>query len=83
MAEGWRGFKGPVLLLLSGDDVTAHEFADHAASDPHWRGALAMPGVRRVDLPGADHTFANPQTGPQVLRLTLDWLRSLDGGAVR
>jgi exosortase A-associated hydrolase 1 len=83
MAEGWLGFKGPVLLLLSGDDVTAHEFADHAASDPHWRGALAMPGVRRVDLAGADHTFANPQTGPQVLAQTLDWLRSLDGEAAR
>ncbi len=81
MAEGWRACPGPILLVLSGDDVTAHEFADHAGRDSHWRGALARPGVRRVDLAGADHTFSNPQTGPQVLALTAAWLRSADGGA--
>jgi exosortase A-associated hydrolase 1 len=83
MAEGWRGFQGPILLVLSGDDVTAHEFADHAGSDSHWRGALARPQLRRVDLPGADHTFSNPETGPRVLKLTLDWLRDVSGGAAR
>ncbi len=80
MAEGWRGFHGPILLLLSGDDVTAHEFAGHAGSDSHWRGALAMPHVRRIDLPTADHTFSDAETGPQVLALTLDWLRSISSG---
>ncbi len=83
MAEGWRGFQGPILLVLSSDDVTAHEFADHAGSDSHWRGALATPQLRRVDLTGADHTFSNPETGPQVLTLTLDWLRSIGGGTAR
>lgn len=81
MAEGWRACPGPILLMLSGDDVTAHEFADHAGRDSHWQGALARPGVQRVDLAGADHTFSNPQTGPQVLALTLAWLRSADSGA--
>jgi exosortase A-associated hydrolase 1 len=81
MAEGWRGCKGPILLVLSDDDVTAHEFADHAGRDSHWRGALAMPRVQRVDLAGADHTFSNPQTGPEVLALTLAWLRSVDSDA--
>ncbi len=81
MAEGWRACPGPILLVLSGDDVTAHEFADHAGRDSHWHGALARPGVQRVDLAGADHTFSNPQTGPQVLALTLAWLRSADSGA--
>jgi exosortase A-associated hydrolase 1 len=76
MAEGWRGFEGPILLVLSGDDVTAHEFAGHASTDTHWRGALEMPRVQRVDLPTADHTFSSPETGPRVLALTLDWLRS-------
>lgn len=75
MAEGWRGFKGPILLVLSGDDVTAHEFAGHAASDPSWRGTLTAPSVQRVDLAGADHTFSGPDTGPQVLQLTLAWMR--------
>jgi exosortase A-associated hydrolase 1 len=81
MAEGWRGFNGPILLVLSGDDVTAHEFAGHAGSDAHWRGALAMPLVQRVDLPTADHTFSSAQAGPQVLALTLDWLRRIGSAA--
>jgi exosortase A-associated hydrolase 1 len=75
MAEGWRGFKGPILLVLSGDDVTAHEFAGHAASDPSWRGTLDGRSLRRVEVPGADHTFSGRETGPRVLELTLDWLR--------
>ena len=75
MAEGWRGFKGPILLVLSGDDVTAHEFSDHAASHPSWRGTLATPQLTRVELPGADHTFSGPDTGPRVLELTLEWMR--------
>ena len=80
MAEAWRGFKGPILLVLSGDDVTAHEFAGHAQSDASWRGTLQAPGVSRADIPGADHTFSDPDTGPRVLALTLDWMRShLDG----
>jgi exosortase A-associated hydrolase 1 len=84
MAEGWRGFKGPILLVLSGDDVTAHEFAGHAASDPSWRGALESRGLRRVDVPGADHTFSGRETGPRVLEATLDWLREQSaGGASR
>ena len=83
MAEGWRGFSGPILLVLSGDDVTAHEFSGHASSDSHWRGALAMPQVQRVDLPTADHTFSSAETGPRVLALTLDWLRRIGSTAVR
>jgi len=75
MAEGWRGFKGPILLLLSGDDVTAHEFVDHAASDANWQGALTAPGVQRVDLAGADHTFSGSEAGQQVLQATLGWMQ--------
>jgi uncharacterized protein len=75
MAEGWRGFKGPILLVLSGDDVTAHEFAGHAATDPSWRGTLSSPTLSRVEVPGADHTFSGRETGPRVLQLTLDWMR--------
>ena len=76
MAEGWRGFPGPILLLLAGDDVTAHEFAGHASTDPSWRGTLSAPQLSRVDLADADHTFSGPDTGPRVLELTLDWMRT-------
>lgn len=58
MARAWTDFGGPMLLLLSGKDYTAKEFLDGVASDPAWRGALQRPGLRRIDLPDADHTFS-------------------------
>lgn len=75
MAQAWRGFPGPILLLLSGADVTAHEFADHAGSDPAWAGALQRAGLTRIDLPGADHTFSEREAGERVLVLTREWLQ--------
>ena len=77
MAEAWRGFQRPILLVLSSKDFTAKEFADHAASDPHWRGTLQAPGLQRVDLPDADHTFSTPGAGLQVAQLTEAWLAGL------
>ena len=68
-------------LLLSGADVTAHEFADHAAADKAWAGALQREGLTRVDLPGADHTFSDRETGARVLTLTSEWLRGPAGPA--
>ena len=76
MAEGWRAFNGPILLVLSGDDVTAHEFAGHARTHPSWRGTLSAARLSRVDLSGADHTFSGPDAGPRVRELTLDWMRT-------
>ncbi len=58
MAQAWRAFPGPMLLLLSGKDYTAKEFLDGVNRDPAWHQALQRPGLRRVDLPSADHTFS-------------------------
>lgn len=81
MAQGWHAHRGPVLLLLSGDDVTAQEFADHARSDRAWRGALKHPLLQRCDLPGADHTFSDADSGQRVLQLTLAWLQAHSAAA--
>jgi uncharacterized protein len=76
MAAGLRNFAGPALLVLSGNDLTAREFIDHTAKDAQWRAALARPGVSRVDLPHADHTFSRRAWHAQVERATLAWLDS-------
>jgi exosortase A-associated hydrolase 1 len=76
MAEGLLESSGPVLLVISGGDLTAREFLEHAAHDPQWRRALARPGVSRVDLPQADHTFSQRAWRMQVEQATLAWLRS-------
>lgn len=61
MADGWRRFRGPVALILSGRDLTAKEFLEHATSDSRWQSLLARPNVRRLELPDADHTFSRRQ----------------------
>ena len=78
MAQAWRAFDRPILLLLSGDDYTAREFAGVATSDPAWRGALAQPGVTRHDLRDADHTFSDAPAARQAERLTAAWLLRLN-----
>lgn len=74
MALGWRGFKGPILLLLSGRDLTAQEFAEHAGHDPHWAGALAQPGLSTHRLTDADHTCSQAAHSREVGELSRDWL---------
>lgn len=77
MARAWQRFDGACLLILSGNDHTAKEFADHVRSNPAWRGALARPRVQRCDLPTADHTFSEPADAQAVEAHTIAWLRSL------
>jgi len=75
MAGGLREFEGPVLLLLSGQDLTAREFLDYAAMDAAWRGLLDAPCITRCDFTDADHTFSRADARVQVETRTLQWLR--------
>lgn len=76
MAEGLARFRGQVLLILSGQDLTAREFDDAVAKSADWRRLLDDPRVRREVLAPADHTFSRRQWRDKVANLTLDWLRS-------
>lgn len=75
MAEGWKRYQGPVLLILSGEDLTAAEFRDTAASHPGWQGLLDEPRVSLRELPEANHTFSRREWRDQVAAWTLGWLR--------
>lgn len=76
MADGLRAFGGPVLLILSGDDYVAKEFLDRCRDGgPAWRGLLSRPGLRREDLPDADHTFSTAAWRAHVERLTAAFVR--------
>lgn len=77
MALAWADFPGRILLLLSGKDLTAREFIEHARGDPHWAGHLALTKVSRQELPNADHTFSTAAARQQVEALTLQWLGTL------
>jgi len=75
MLQGLRNFKGKVLMVLSGNDMTAREFEEYA-QDPRWRSALAMPVVSRIYVDDADHTFSNRTWRTRVEEGTLRWLQS-------
>jgi len=77
MAGGLRAFGVPVLLLLSGQDLTAREFLDYAAMDPAWRGILDAPCITRSDFTDADHTFSTAAARSQAEARTVQWLREL------
>ncbi|WP_431256397.1 hydrolase 1, exosortase A system-associated [Roseateles chitinivorans] len=82
MADGLRAFGGPVLLILSGDDVCAREFQDRCRDGgPVWQGLLSRPGLRREDLPDADHTFSTAAWRAHVERLTADFVRGVPAAA--
>ena len=77
MARGLAGFRGRVLLILSGNDLTAKEFLDYASSSAAWKGLLDDPKVSRVDLPEADHTFSRRNWLDVVETETITWLNRL------
>lgn len=82
MAEGLRRLHGPLLVLLSGNDLTAREFIEYTSSSASWHGLLQSPQVRRVDLPEADHTFSQRRWLERVQDETLAWLDRLPHGVV-
>lgn len=74
MAEGLRHFNGRVLLILSGDDLTAAEFRDTTKASRRWRRLLAQPQVTIREFPAANHTFSRRDWRDQVTVWTQEWL---------
>lgn len=77
MAAGLRAFAGPVLVALSGDDLTAREFVDHARADASWRGLLDRDGVSCRSIEHADHTFSSAAARTALESAVLAWLGPL------
>lgn len=77
MAWGWQRFRGSILLILSGADLTADEFRDTASTAPAWRGLLAESRVTLRELPGANHTFSKGGWRDQVAAWTQEWMTDI------
>jgi exosortase A-associated hydrolase 1 len=80
MRNGLRAFRGPVLIVLAGNDYTAAEFAGVAAG-ADWQQALGRPGVRRCTLPDANHTFSTAAWRDEVAARTLELVAALERAA--
>jgi exosortase A-associated hydrolase 1 len=76
MADGLARFGGPVLLILSGNDLTAKEFMDVTQASPRWRRLLAEPRITRRVLEEATHTFSSRAWRDQVAAWTDEWVMS-------
>lgn len=77
MRECLRQFTHPVLLILSGRDLTAEEFKETAKSDPEWHSLLSEPRVTRYDFAESDHTFSSAVWRDQVADWTATWVKTL------
>lgn len=71
MALGWDNVDYPVLLQLSGEDLTAREFLlDWPQRRPHW---ATRPRLTRRDHPAADHTFSRTTHEQQMFGEVVAW----------
>lgn len=77
MADGLEKYAHPVLLIMSGNDLTAREFDDAMKASPRWRKLVAANRLTRRDLPAADHTFSRRAWRDEVATLTIDWVKNL------
>ena len=68
-------FHGRVLVVLSGADLTAQEFAGLSNRPGAWQRLLEAPRFTRQQIDKADHTFSRRPWQDQVSRWTCDWLR--------
>jgi exosortase A-associated hydrolase 1 len=70
MLEGLRYFPGKVLLVLSGNDLTAKEFSLQLVQDAAWSQLVKRRSVSRICLESADHTFSSRQAKDWVAQQT-------------
>lgn len=77
MASAAAAFGRPMLLLLSENDFTAKEFADHAAQSAAWQGRVAQADCRRHQLAGADHTLSERDHLEAAHSLIVQWMTQL------
>jgi len=77
MLKGLEGFAGPVLILLSGRDLTAQEFTDSCAASAPWSRALARANASVHAIPEADHTFSVRTVLEKAHLYCACWLREV------
>ena len=81
MLDGWMAFDGAILLVLSGNDLTAQEFVQTTRDDPRWARALSSPRVQRHEVAQADHTFSSALAHRELAKCSANWLAKLAGPA--
>jgi len=76
MLDGLSRFHGRILIILSGDDLTAQEFSAMQQSSAKWREFSRGPNVWHEKLAHANHTFSSAHWRDQAAHVCLHWLES-------
>lgn len=76
MLDGLRRFRGRLLLIISGRDLTSAEFLDVVKQSREWQTLLASSRVERFDVPEANHTFSSCEWRDEIALRTGEWIRS-------
>jgi exosortase A-associated hydrolase 1 len=77
MALGLKRFKGPVMFMISGQDITAKEFEDLIKSSSTWQQAISSKQIEWRRIEEATHTFSSQAWREQVGLWTIDWVKSI------
>ena len=74
MNDGLARFRGNVLCVLSGNDLTAREFEAWSRQTPQRRALLMQPLVEIFHAEAADHTFSDAGARDAVMQKTIEWI---------
>ena len=70
MLEGLKHFQGKILVIISGNDLTAHEFMDLISSSADWQETMKTKQVEFFYIENANHTFSTREWRDQVAEQT-------------
>jgi len=76
MYAGMSAFRGHVMVIIGGADLTGREFCDTVGNITAWKRLLDSPRVTWRRIEKADHTFSRRSWRDQVAEWTRDWMLS-------
>lgn len=76
MLSGLKKFSGKLLIILSGDDLTAQEFSDLISENTDWKQTLDEKNAKIKTIEKANHTFSDSYCKNQVNRWCIEWINS-------
>jgi exosortase A-associated hydrolase 1 len=77
MRDGFDRFQGSVLILISGNDLTAQEFVDLCQTDKLWNRVMERPTTTVRKFPQADNTMSAASDLQFASETCVDWLTDL------
>lgn len=74
MLSGFKQFQNPILVLISGRDLTAKEFVDLCQKDKSWRSCMNQVRVMIDHFPDADHTMSSREHLRAATSVSITWI---------